>query len=145
MTLCSWNYNLRSKHSWKKLCKESCRFHGIIQLSCWKFPLNHLVSWWKFGSKLWKKVNFQHLEKFLSLEFLTFQNKILTFWFLDEHVSYFDMFWWIVIFDTWFWPKSQSLNFQCTVDFWPVDWKSTINQMTLSNILSHSLGKNDAL
>ena len=24
---------------------------------------------------------------------------------------------------TWFWPKSQSLTFQCTVDFWSVDWK----------------------
>ena len=24
---------------------------------------------------------------------------------------------------TWFWPKSQSLTFQCTIKFWSVDWK----------------------
>ena len=39
-----------------RIClKKSFRFHGYLQLSCWKFLLNHLASWWKFGSKLWKK------------------------------------------------------------------------------------------
>ena len=47
--------------------------HWYLQLSCWKFSLNHLASWWKFGTKSWKRLTFQHLEKFLSLRVLTFQ------------------------------------------------------------------------
>ena len=97
------------------------RSHWDLQLSCWKFPLNHLASWCKFGSKLWKNVNFQHFEKILSLKILTFQNEILTFWFLDEQSSYFDMSWWNMIFETWFWPKSQSLTFCVLVDFLSID------------------------
>ena len=49
-------------------------------------------------------------------------------------LTYFDIFWWIVIFYTWLWPKSQSLTFQCTFD-----WKSTINQLILRDILSHAI------
>ena len=86
-----------------------------------------------------KNVNFQHLEKILSLGILTFQNEILNFLFLDEKVSYFYMSWWIVIFETWFWSKSQSLTFQCTIDFSSVDWNSAINQLILSNVLSHAI------
>ena len=42
--------------------------------------------------------------------------------FLGQQVSHFDISLWIMTLDTWFWPKSQSLTFQCTIDFWSVNW-----------------------
>ena len=48
---------------------------------------------------------------------------ICNFRFLGQQVSYFGISWWIMTLGTWFWPKSQSLTFQCAVDFWSVDCK----------------------
>ena len=52
-------------------------------------------------------------------------------------MSYFDRFWWIVIFGTWIWPKSQSLTFQCTIDFLAVDYKFHLSIQWNCNVLNH--------
>ena len=62
---------------------------------------------------------------------------ILNPWFLDEQVSYFDMFWWIVTLGTWFWPKSQSLTLQYTIDFWSVDCKFHLYIHWICNVLNY--------
>ena len=43
--------------------------------------LHHGENFVQSYEKTW---NFKHLEKFLNLKILTFQNEILTFWFIDE-------------------------------------------------------------
>ena len=65
--------------------KKSCIFHVDLQLSCWKFPLNHLASWWKFGSKLWKNKKFSTQRKISK-----FRNFDFSKWNLDFLIS-----WWI--------------------------------------------------
>ena len=37
---------------------------------------------------------------------------------------------------TWFCPKSQSLSFQCTVDFWSVDWKIHLSIQCICDLLN---------
>ena len=52
--LITWNQSIfRTCH-----VLQSFISHWYLQLSCWKFPLNHLASWWKFDTKLWKNMNF---------------------------------------------------------------------------------------
>ena len=46
------------------------------------------------------------------------------------------MFWLILIFGTWIWPKSQSLTFQYTVDFWSLDWKIHLSIQCIWDILN---------
>ena len=76
--------------------KNICIFHGYLQLSCCKFLLNHLASWWKFGTKLWKKVNFPTLRKnSKSWKFWLFKMKFE--FFVYWQTSYFDMSWWNMI------------------------------------------------
>ena len=70
-----------------RICvKKSFRFHGDIQLSCWKFLLNHLASWWKFCSKLWKNMKFPTLRKIYK-----FRNFDFSKWNLEFLIS-----WWII-------------------------------------------------
>ena len=38
----------------EKFVKQSCIFHGVLQLSCWGLSLNQYASWWKNGLKLRK-------------------------------------------------------------------------------------------
>ena len=56
--------------------------------------------------------------------------------FLGEQVSCFDSSWWIMTLGTWFWPKSQSLTFQCTVKFWSVDWKIHLSIQCIWDLLN---------
>ena len=72
--------------------------------------------------KIW---SFQHLEKFLSLETLTFQNEILTFWFLDEQVSYFDIF-----DELW----SLTLDFDQKIKVWLFSVQLTFDQLTKNQL-----------
>ena len=88
--LVSWPYVLKiitwdTSTFGRSYVKKKFIFNGDIQLLCCKFLLNHLASWWKFGSKLWKNMEFLSLEILtFQNEILTFQNEILTFWFIDE-------------------------------------------------------------
>ena len=124
----SWPHVLKiitwDPRSFERSCvKKSCRFHGDLQLSCWKFLLNHLASWWKVCSKLWKNMKFSTLRKFLSLEILTSQNEILTF--LIAWWKSF-IFWCVLMtYDLWHLnlTKKSKFDFQYTVDFWSVNWK----------------------
>ena len=63
MGMYSQNYIFRSKHLYGKCVKQSCRFHGGLQLSCWELPLKHLASWWKNGLKLRENKKFSILRK----------------------------------------------------------------------------------
>ena len=140
--LVSWSYVLEII-TWylstfgRSCVKKICRFHGDLQLSCWKFILNHPASWWKYGSKLWKNMKFPTLRK-ISM----FRNFDLSKWNLDFLISWwisliFWHVWWIMIFGTWIWPKSQSLTFQYTVDFWSVDCKIHMSIQWTCNVLNH--------
>ena len=53
---------------WENFVNQSCRSHGGIQLSCWKFSLNQISSWWKSYEKLVKNKKTFILKKFLSYE-----------------------------------------------------------------------------
>ena len=44
----------------EKCVKKSCRFHGVLQISCWELSLNHYASWWKSGLKLRKDKKIFH-------------------------------------------------------------------------------------
>ena len=59
--------------------------------------------------------------------------------FLGEQVSCFDISWWIMTLGTLFWPKSQSLTFQCTVDFWSVDWKIHLSILCTWDLLNYAI------
>ena len=61
---------------------------------------------------------------------------ICNFRFLDQKFSHFYISWWIMTLGTWFWPKSQSLTFQCTIDFWSVDWKIYLSIQCIWDLLS---------
>ena len=68
----SWTCNHKiiywDQSSFREKCvRKSCRFHGVLQLSCWELSLNHLVSWWKNGLKLRKKKKFSILRKISKL------------------------------------------------------------------------------
>ena len=115
--------------------KKSYRFHGGKQLSCWELFLNQNASWWKSGEKLRKNKKIFILRKILSYENFQIKTLIFKFGFLGEQVSYFDISWWIMTLGTWFWPKSQSLTFQCTVDFWSVDWKIHLSIQCIWDLL----------
>ena len=108
---------------WENFVNQSCIFCGGLQLSCWKFSLNPIASWWKSCGKLGKNKKFSILRKILSYEKFQIKTLICKFSFLGQQVSYFDISWWIMTLGIWFWPKSQSLTFQYIVDFWSVDWK----------------------
>ena len=71
------------------------------------------------------------------MKFFKFKTLIFKIGFLGEQVSYFDIFWRIMTLGTWFWPKSQSLTFQCTVDFWSVDWKTHLSMQWTWDLLNH--------
>ena len=65
----TWNPSIFRKFS----DLQYFRSHWDLWISCWKFSLNYLASWWKFGTKLWKNVNFPTLRKnFEVLEFWLF-------------------------------------------------------------------------
>ena len=144
MTL--WAYIFKSKNFLYINPKvQSCIFHGDLQLSCWELPLNHFVSWWKFGLKLRENKKFCILRKFSKLKISTFQNQNLNPCFLDEQVSHFDIFWWIMIFSTWFDQK---------VKVWLFSIQLTFDQLTEKFICQSNgfvmfwimlLGQNDAI
>ena len=116
---------------------KSCRFCEGLQLSCWKFSLNQKTSWWKSGAKLRKNKKKFILKKILSYENFQIKTLICKIGFLGEQVSYFETFWWIMTLGTWFWPKSQSLTFQYTIDFWSVDCKIHLSILCIWDILNY--------
>ena len=59
---------------WEKFVKQSCIFRGGLQLSCWKFSLNEIASWWKSGGNLGKNKKISILRKILSYENFQIQN-----------------------------------------------------------------------
>ena len=79
--------------------KQIFRFHGDLQLSFWKFLLNHLVSWWKVCSKLWKNMNFPTIRKF---------SKFRKFDFLKSNLDFLISWWTSFIF----------LHVLMNYDFW---------------------------
>ena len=62
---------------------------------------------------------------------------ICNFRFVGQQVSHFDISWWIMTLGIWFWPKSQSLTFQCTIDFWSVDCKIHLSIQWTWDLLNH--------
>ena len=56
-----------------------------------------------------------------------------------KQTSYFNISWWSMILEAWFWSKSQSLTFQCTIDFSSVDWNSFVNPMVLRSDLNYEI------
>ena len=71
------------------------------------------------------------------MKIFKFKTLIFKFEFLGEQVSYFDISWWVMTFGIWFWPKSQSLTFQCSVDFWSVDYKIHLSIQWTWDLLNH--------
>ena len=89
--------------------------------------------------KSWEKIRkFPYLEKFCYENF-QIQNPNFQKWFFGEQVSYFDMSWWFMTLGTWFWPKSQSLTFQYTIDFWSVDCKIHLSIRWTWDLLNHAI------
>ena len=99
-----------------------------------------------FAQSYEKTWNFQHLEKFLSLEILTFQNEILIFFYflLNKYhiLTCFDELW------------SLALEFDQNVKVWLFSIQLTFDQLTakficqsngLAMFWTMSLGKNDAI
>ena len=121
----------------EKFVRKSCRFHGGLQLSCWGLSLNQNASWWKSGVKLRKTKKIFILRKIQSYENFQIQTLIFKFGFLGKQVSHFGMSWWIMTLGTWFWPKSQSLTFQYTSDFWSVDYKFHLSIRWTWDVLNH--------
>ena len=71
------------------------------------------------------------------MKLFKFKTLIFKIGFVGEQVSYFDISWWIMTLGIWFWPKSQSLTFQCTVDFWSVDCKIHLSIQWTWDLLNH--------
>ena len=110
--------------SFRRSCvNQSCRFHGDLQLSCWKFPLNHFTSWWKFGSKLWKNKKFSILKKFSKL-----RNFNISRWNLDFLMNKFHI---LTCFDE-LW--SLSLNFDQKVKVWLFVYSWLFDQLTENSL-----------
>ena len=110
--------------------KQSCRFHGDLQLSCWKFPLNHLASWWKFGTKLRKNKNISILWKISKLRNFNFSKQNL------ESLIY----WWtsftfchvLMNYDLWHLILTKKSKFDFSVYSWLlISWlkNSSVNPM----------------
>ena len=112
--------------------KKSCRFHGYLQLSCWKFLLNHLASWLKFGSKLWKNMKFPTLRK-ISM----FRNFDFSKWNLEFLISWWISFiFWLVLMncDPWHLNLTKKSKFDFSVYSWLlISWlqNSYFNPMDL--------------
>ena len=71
------------------------------------------------------------------MKIFKFKTLIFKIGFLGQQVSYFDISWWIMTLGTWFWPKSQSLTFQCIVDFWSVNCKIHLSIQWTWDLLNH--------
>ena len=133
MSMYSQNYNLRSKHFFGRSCvKQSCIFHGDIQLSCWKFLFNHLASRWNFCSKLWKNMKFPTLRKISKIRNFDFSKWNLDFW----------TSWWISVifwhflmnYDLWHLNLTKKSKFDFSVYNWLlISWlqNSSVNPMDL--------------
>ena len=90
--------------------------HGDLQLSCWKFLLNHLASWWKIGSKLWKNMKFSTLRKISK-----FGNFDFSKWNLDFFISWWTSFiFWHVLMncDLWHLILTKKSKFDFLVYSW---------------------------
>ena len=100
MDLYSQIHNFRSKHLLGKVVKQSCIFHGGLQLSCWKFSLNQIASWWKSWEKIGKNKKIFILRKILSYE-------------------KFSMFWHILMnYDPWHLILTKKSKFDFSVYSW---------------------------
>ena len=96
--------------------KKSCIFHGDLQLSCWKFLLNHLTSWWKIGPKLWKNKKFSILRKISKL-----RNFNLSKQNLESLISWWTSFtFWHVLmnYDPWHLNLTKKSKFDFLVYSW---------------------------
>ena len=101
---------------WEKFVKQSCRFHGGLQLSCWKFSLNQIASWWKSGEKLGKNKKIFTLRKILSYENFQIQNPNFQNWF-SWSTSF--MFWHILMnYDPWHLILTKKSKFDFSVHSW---------------------------
>ena len=111
---------------------KSCRFQGDLQLSCWKFLLNHFASWWKLGSKLWKNKKFSILRKISKLRNFIFSKQnleiLISWWKLF-------MFWHVFLnYDLWHLILTKKSKFDFLVYSWLlISWlkNSSVNPMKL--------------
>ena len=113
---------------------RSCIFHGDLQLSCWELPLNHFVSWWKFGLKLRKNKKFSILRKFLKLRKFQISKQNL-----QSLISWWTSFtFWHVLMncDPWHLNLTKKSKFNFSVHSWfLISWlkNSFVNQMDLGS------------
>ena len=132
----SWAYILKSNHFLDINPKgKSCRIRQDLKLSCWKFSLNHLASWWKlsWSSEIIKDI--KYLEFFLSLENLDFcwlswllMIKFDIFKCLDES--------WSLKFNV---DQKVKVWLLLSIDFLSVGQISTINPLILRNELNYEI------
>ena len=119
----TWNPSI-----FRRSCvKKCCRYHWDLQLSCWKFPLNHLGSWWKIGSKLWKNMKFSTLRKISKFENFDFSK-----WNLDILISWWIsfIFWYVLMnYDLWHLNLTKKSKFNFSVYSWLQN--SYVNPMDL--------------
>ena len=103
------------------ISRKSCVLQGFIahwdlKLSCWKFILNHLASWWKIGSKLWKNMKFSTLRKISKFRSFDFSK-----WNLDFLISWWTSFiFWHVLMncDLWYLILTKKSKFDFSVYSW---------------------------
>ena len=126
--LITWNPSISRRNCVQKFFIS----HWDLNLSCWKFPLNHLASWWKIVSKLWKNMKFTTLRKISK-----FGNFDFSKWNLDFLIS-----WWIIFiflhilmnYDLWNLNLTKKSKFDFSVYSWfLISWlqNSSINPMDL--------------
>ena len=108
------------------------RFHGYLQLSCWKFPLNHLASWWNIFSKLWKNKKFptlRKISKFRNFDFSKWNLEFLISWWISF------IFWHVLMnYDLWHLILTKKSKFDFSVYSWfLISWleNSSVNPMLL--------------